>query len=451
MMRSASLKRPLIVYPLIAHLTTLLVSVLILIGGALRIDSGGPYADEQIAPVIAAAIQRDATGRLIIRRTEALSDLQAEAPQLWFLVEDDAGNSVSFGAVPPAYDAFRGRLSDLSFAQLRARVPPHRMTAILRRETTDIGTLTVLGHGPLLELNLIVLLASSVIFLPIIVLLSLTSFAITPWIVRRALTGVTRIAREAEQIDPDRRGRRLSEVHVPREIAPLVRAVNNALLRLDQGHERQQRFISMASHELRTPIAVLQAKVENASDPAVRALGDDIQRLTILTEQLLDLQRMAEGETRTPVDLVALARRVVADLAPLAIAGGRTMEVEVRQHVTCLGDAAALERVLMNLLRNAIDHGGRRVVLRVTGMVLEVQDDGPGIPDDQRERVFEPFYRLRPQAGGSGLGLSLVAEVVARHDGRVTIHSARGGGTIVRVELGLKEVAVTRAAAIAGG
>jgi two-component system sensor histidine kinase TctE len=121
MMRSASLKRPLIVYPLIAHLTTLLVSVLILIGGALRIDSGGPYADEQIAPVIAAAIQRDATGRLIIRRTEALSDLQAEAPQLWFLVEDDAGNSVSFGAVPPAYDAFRGRLSDLSFAQLRPR------------------------------------------------------------------------------------------------------------------------------------------------------------------------------------------------------------------------------------------------------------------------------------------------------------------------------------------
>jgi signal transduction histidine kinase len=450
-MRSPSLRRPLIVFPLIAHLVTLLASVLILMAAALRIDSGGPFADEQIIPVIAAAIERDPAGGLVVRRTEALSELQAEALQLWFLVEDDSGNSVSFGAVPPAYDAFRGRLSDLSFGQLRDRVPPHRMTAVLRRETTEIGALTVLGQGPLLELNLLVLLASSVVFLPILVLLSLTSFAITPWIVRRALTGVSRIAREAEQIDPARRGRRLNEAHVPREIAPLVRAVNDALRRLDEGHERQQRFIASASHELRTPVAVLQAKVEAASDPAVRALGDDIQRLTILTEQLLDLQRMGQGGSPTPVDLVALARSVVADLAPLAIAEGRTMEVEVGQQETCLGDAAALERVMMNLLRNAIDHGGCHVVLRVSGRVLEVQDDGPGIPDDKRERVFEPFYRLRPQAGGSGLGLNLVAEVVARHDGRVTIRSAPGGGTIVRVELGLGVSAATRAAEPARG
>ncbi|CAM3219555.1 HAMP domain-containing sensor histidine kinase [Paracoccus nototheniae] len=444
-MRGPSLKRPLIVYPLIVHLVTLLVSVLILIGGALRIDSGGPYADEKITPVIAAAIDRDPAGGLVIRQTEALSALQTEAPQLWFLVEDDAGNSVDFGAVPPVFEAFRGRLAGLSFAQLRDRTPPHPMTAILRRETADIGALTILGHGPLLELNLIVLLASTVVFLPIILLLSLTSFAITPWIVRRALTGIARIALEAERIDPDRRGRRLSEAHVPREIAPLVRAMNDALRRLDEGHERQQRFISMASHELRTPIAVLQAKVENAGDPAVRALGDDIQRLTILTEQLLDLTRMAQGGTPAPVDLAALARGVVADLAPLAIAGGRTMEVKVGSRETCLGDAAALERVLMNLLRNALDHGGRHVVLRVMGRVLEVEDDGPGIPADQRERVFEPFYRLRPQGGGSGLGLNLVAEVVARHDGRVTIRAAPGRGTIVRVELGLGNVTETHA------
>lgn len=446
MMRGPSLKRPLIVYPLIVHLATLLISVLILMVGALRIDSGGPYADEQVIPVIAAAIERDQTGALVVRPTEALEALQTEAPGLWFLAEDEDGHSVGFGAVPEAYEGLRGRLVDLSVAQLRDVAPPYRLTAILRRQTTEIGTLTILGQGPLLELNMVVLMASTVVFLPFLVLLSLTSFAITPLIVRRALAGISRIADEAEHIDPDRRGRRLSEAHVPREIAPLVRAMNDALRRLDEGHERQQRFISMASHELRTPIAVLQARIEAAGDPALRALGDDIQRLTILTEQLLDLQRMAEGGSHAPVDITKLARGVVADLAPLAIAGGRTMAVEAGTAAPCMGDAAALERVLMNLLRNAIDHGGRNVVLRVTGQVLEVQDDGPGIPPDQRDRVFEPFYRLRPQSGGSGLGLNLVAEVVARHDGRVTIRSAPGGGTIVRVELGLRETPDTGAA-----
>ena len=89
----------------------------------------------------------------------------------------------------------------------------------------------------------------------------------------------------------------------------------------------------------------------------------------------------------------------------------------------------------MNLLHQR--HGSRwAVVLRGIGRTLEVEDDGPGIPPEERERVFEPFYRLRPQSKGSGLGLNLVAEVVARHDGRVSIRSAPAGGTIVQVDLG---------------
>ncbi|WP_197054744.1 hypothetical protein [Paracoccus sp. PAMC 22219] len=98
MMRGPSLKRPLIVYPLIVHLATLLISVLILMVGALRIDSGGPYADERVIPVIAAAIERDQTGALVVRPTEALEGLQTEAPGLWFLAEDEDGHSVGFGA-----------------------------------------------------------------------------------------------------------------------------------------------------------------------------------------------------------------------------------------------------------------------------------------------------------------------------------------------------------------
>jgi two-component system, OmpR family, sensor histidine kinase TctE len=433
-----SLKRPLIVYPLVFHFVTLLASFGILIAVAIRIDSGGPYTDERIVPVFAQAVERDAAGGLSVVMTPELADLRAETPDLWFVAEDDAGASVVFGDVPGHYVSLLGHLSDLSYAQLRDRVAPYDLAAVIRRESTEIGTLTILGHGALSELGFITIFATNTIILPIFALLTLTSLVVTPWIVRRSLSGVSRIAREAEGIDADRRGRRLSEAYVPVEIAPLVRAVNDALRRLDDGYERQERFIASASHELRTPIAVLASKVEAADVRAVRALAPDVQRLATLTEQLLDLHRLTNNRADAAFDLSALARQVVGDLAPLVIAGGNSIALEVFDSETCRGDAAALERVIMNLVQNAIDHGGTNVVVRVKGAAFEVEDDGPGIPPDERERVFEPFHRLRPRATGSGLGLSLVREVIDQHGGQVEILGAPEGGTVVRVDLRAK-------------
>lgn len=435
MNRGSSLKRPLIVFPLAVHLATLLFSFAILLAVAIRMDSGGPYTDEQITPVIARAVTRHDDGRLAIRNTPELAELRAATRDLWFVAEDDAGRSVSFGKVPQHYASFVGRLSDLSYAQLRDREPPYDLAAVIRREASPVGTLTILGHGKLTELSIIVLLASNVVILPIFLLLVLTSLLVTPWIVRRSLAGISRIAHEAEQIDTDRRGRRLSEAHVPVEIAPLVRAVNEALRRLDEGYERQRRFIASAAHELRTPIAVLQAKVDAAQDAETRRLGIDVQRLANLAEQLLDLQRIDTDRQDEALDLVALVRRVVADLAPLLIASGRTIEVRIEDRQSCRGDATALERVVTNLIQNAIEHGGRHITVRVIAAGFEVEDDGPGIPREERERVFEPFHRLRPRSTGSGLGLNLVQQVVERHGGRVRISDAPGGGTLVRVDL----------------
>jgi two-component system, OmpR family, sensor histidine kinase TctE len=433
--RSPSLKRPLIVYPLVFHFVTLLASFAILIAVAIRIDSGGPYTDERIVPILAQAVERDAEGRLSVVMTPELADLRTETPDLWFVAEDDAGASVAFGSVPEHYASLIGRLSDLSYAQLRDRAAPYNLAAVIRRETTEIGTLTILGHGELSELSFIMVFATNTIILPIFVLLTLTSLVVTPWIVRRSLSGVSRIAREAEEIDADSRGGRLSEAYVPREIAPLVRAVNDALRRLDDGYERQHRFIASASHELRTPIAVLASKVEAADNEAVRALALDVQRLATMTEQLLDLHRLESNRHDTAFDLAAVVRRVVGDLAPLVIANGSSISLEVVRSEICIGDAAALERVLMNLVQNAIDHGGTNVVVRVLGAAFEVEDDGPGIPPEERERVFEPFHRLRPRATGSGLGLNLVREVIDQHGGQVEIMAASGGGTVVRVDL----------------
>ncbi|MET1755753.1 HAMP domain-containing sensor histidine kinase [Novosphingobium sp. RD2P27] len=435
MTKHPSLKRPLIVLPLAFHFVTLLISFGILLAVALRVDSGGPYVDEQITPIIARAIIRQHDGRLAVQMTPGLAELRATTSDLWFVAEDDAGRSVSFGRVPQHYASLIGRLSDLSYAQLRDREAPYDLVAVVRRELAPAGTLTILGHGKLTELSFMVLMASNVILIPTFLLLVLTSLIVTPWIVRRSLSGVSRIAQEAEQIDTDRRGRKLSEEHVPAEIAPLVRAVNDALRRLDEGYERQRRFIASAAHELRTPIAVLRAKVEATSDTATRRLGNDVQRLATLAEQLLDLQRLDADSKDEELDLAALVRQVVGDLAPLLIASDRSIEVLIDARRPARGDAAALERVVTNLVQNAIEHGGRHVTVRVVGSAFEVEDDGLGIPPEERERVFEPFHRLRPRSTGSGLGLSLVQQVVERHGGRVSVHAAAGGGTIVRVEL----------------
>lgn len=435
MKKPRSLRRPLIIYPLAVNFAILIVSFAIIIGVAIRFDSGGPYTDEQIIPVIAGAIKRDEAGQLSVMMTPELAELRSKTPQLWFVVEDDSGRIVRFGSVPKHYASLEGRLSDLSFAQLRDRNPPYELAAVARRQTTDIGDLTILGHGALSDLNLMVIIASNVIVLPIFVLLALTSLVVTPWIVRRSLAGLHRVAREAEEIDAHTRGRSLSEDEAPRELAPLVSAFNAALRRLDEDHERQRRFLGFAAHELRTPIAVLRSKVESSDSTDTRSFAADIQRLATLTEQLLDVQRMENDERRECFDLGAVVRKAVAELAPLMIASGKTVAVEVATNNLVRGDPAAIERVVMNLLQNAAQHGGQHIIVRVADRGFEVEDDGPGVPPDERERIFEPFYRLRPSAAGSGLGLNLVREVVARHGGRVSIADAPGGGAVFRVEL----------------
>lgn len=432
--RAPSLKWPLIVQPLLLQFAILFICFLSVLALATRIDSGGPYTDESITPIIAGAIVRDSKRALAVRMTPALAALRAETPTLWFVAEDDAGRSVRFGDVPAQYAAFTSGLPNLSYGHVRDRFPPYSLSAVIRRENSPLGPLTIMGHGKLTTLSFTVLLASSVAALPIFLLMGLVSLVATPWIVRRSLAGVARIASEAARISADRRGMRLSEEQVPAEIAPLVRAVNEALGRLDEGYERQRRFIASAAHELRTPIAILRVKIDAAQDASTRRLASDVERLANLAEQLLDLQRLDSDWQDRQFDLASLVRRVAADLAPLLIAANRSIEVMIDHAQPVRGDPNAIERVVTNLVQNAIDHGGRQVTIRVLGPVFEVEDDGPGIPPDERGRVFEPFHRLRPRSTGSGLGLHLVQQVVERHGGLVSILGAPGGGTIARVE-----------------
>ena len=434
--RPVSLKRQLIVRLLAFQISILLVFSAALVGYLIRADEGGALIDPQFTEVAARSIQRGADGRLHLAETKELADLRATTPGLWFVARSDRGEFVTFGEVPSLYQPIARNLDRITFADIRDTSPPFRDIAVVRRAAGPAGEFTVIGKGGLFSMTFVVLFLSNLMMIPVLSLLALITVIITPLIIRRAFRRLSIAARQAGRIDTDRRGTRLSPEGLPAEVVPLVESMNGALRRLDEGYDRQQRFIVDAAHELRTPIAILQAKIEASADiPLAARLQRDVARLATLAEQLLDLQRLERfAPLREGVDLGHLARGVAADIAPLVITGGGDLEVADLGGRPVRGDPAAIERVLANLIQNAIDHGGRNVLLRIRGTAIEVEDDGPGIPAEERDRVFDPFHRLRARGTGSGLGLNLVRQVMTLHGGTACALEAPAGGTIMRLE-----------------
>ena len=266
----------------------------------------------------------------------------------------------------------------------------------------------------------------------------------TTWMVAtRALAPVERIRREVDQITSDRLDRRVPEPRSRDEIHRLALTMNQMLGRLEDSHDRQQQFVADASHELRSPLASIRqtAEVARAHPGALPegeladAVLEESARMQRLVEQLLLLTRADEGAVlRTPHDV---------DLDDLALAeASRVRRNELAVDTTAVtpgrvrGDTTSLAQVVRNLVDNAARHADASIAVAVREggdqVELSVEDDGPGIPEDQRDRVFERFVRLDEarvrDAGGSGLGLAIVKEIVTAHGGTVTVSSAAGLG-----------------------
>lgn len=394
----------------------------------------GMYADEAVAKVAANAIAHDEYRNVVVDVTPELAKLREQSPDLWFAARLDDGSVISFGQVPPELAPLFPNLDKLSSADMRGQFAPFTLSAVVRQVTGPIGDMNIIAHGRVQPFTVLITMASNIVAISIFLALALVSVFATPIIVKRALAGVTMTANEAEHIDAERRGARLSEDMVPREIGPLVRAFNEALGRLDEGYDRQQRFIASAAHEMRTPIAILRMKIDVADDKGIRSLLPDVSRIANLSEQLLDLHRLENGAPTDRIDLSGLARNVAADLAPMLVASGKAIEVIIERPGSIIGNAGSIERALTNLIQNAIEHGGDQVIVRIDGASLEVEDNGHGIPKDEQDRIFEPFYRLRPRSAGVGLGLNLVKQVVDHHGGHINIATGPRGGVIVRIE-----------------
>jgi signal transduction histidine kinase len=404
--------------------------------------------EERVIDVVSQALSRDAQGGLVLRSTAALQELRSETPDLWFLVHDTQGHSISEGAVPTEFAKIGNALDSISQARLGWQMfddDPRKPAARMKRVNTNAGTVFVLTatQGPMSTAKALqaTLIAFASFALPSLLLMTLATFMATPVVVRLALAGLDAAADRARQINMRKPGTRLPLADVPAEVSPLVRAVNDALERLDQDYARHQRFVADAAHELRTPIAILNTRLEGLPpSPDRDRLLEDTARLATLAEQLLDIQRL--DRHRNPfvnVDLVALGRQVAADLAPLAIAAGYDIAFETEaDRVETSGDHGALERALNNLVQNAIQHGGRRGTIGISvsrPATINVTDQGAGIPADQRALIFEPFYRLHPLGRGAGLGLNMVREIVRMHGGEVTVRESPDGGACFSLEL----------------
>lgn len=404
--------------------------------------------EDRVIDAVQHALIRDAQGGLTLRATPELKQLRAETPDLWFLVRDREGHSLSEGAVPAEFATIGGALDHISQARLGWQLfedDPRKAPARLKRVDADAGNVQVITatQGTLTGAKAV--LMTSLMFLgialPGLLLMGTATLIATPMIVRRAFRGLDTTADQARRIDIHQRGARLSVDQIPLEVVPLVTAVNDALARLDEGYARHKRFVADAAHELRTPIAILNTRLESLPPgPDKTRLIEDAARLATLAEQLLDIQRLDRcGHPFARVNLVAIAQGVAAELAPLAIAAGYELALDAPETaIETLGDTVALERALTNLVQNAIQHGPRRgtIGIRVSKPAcIEVTDEGAGIPPEQREMIFEPFYRLTPLDRGAGLGLNMVREIVLLHGGDVSVLDGANGGACFRITL----------------
>lgn len=281
---------------------------------------------------------------------------------------------------------------------------------------------------------------------PIALMAPLLMF-VTVLVVHRSLRPVAQVRRQVAQRQPDDLSA-VSPEGVPQEVRPLVDELNLLLARVQRAFEAQQHFVSDAAHELRSPLAALRIQLQGlqrARDDAARSIAIErlaagLDRATRLVEQLLVLARqearLAGGEPLQPVDLAALARSALIEIAPVALQRGVDVGLGTVDPAVIEGHSDALEILLRNLLENAVKYtpaAGRvdvEVLRTGEGVTLAVDDSGPGVAPEERARVLARFGRGRePAAPGSGLGLAIVETIAELHGTHLELgESLRHGG-----------------------
>ncbi len=285
---------------------------------------------------------------------------------------------------------------------------------------------------------------------------------------RRALAPVENVTRAARVIDGHSLIQRIQSPKTGDELQRLCDAINEMLARLEVSFKRTTNFTADASHELRTPIALIRTEAEAALRrsrgeaeyrEALRRILLEAERTTSLLEELLALARADSGRQSLhvePIELRGTLQEIARGWRQVAnVRGMQFSERLLNAELRVSGDAAALRRVIDILLDNAFKYtspSGGAVSLsaeEVAGRaVISVQDNGVGVAEDEQQRIFERFYRVNKERsreiGGAGLGLAIAQWIVEQHHGNITVESTLGAGSIFRVDLPLAKADVSR-------
>lgn len=419
------------------------VGILLLLLGQPLHDAGPGslrewFATQQATKYLAESLTRDARGELVFRPTSEMAAYIEATPGFWFVAADGTVRLRGGRALPPFAPWHDGdRAEGAMGVAIDIWTEGRRVGAMIGGQSGSLAAGIWAWITDWLGNWLLAVAAISV------------GTSLITWLLVRFLLRPVRIAAEAaSRLVPGQHEVSLPVAGVPREILPLVTATNAAFDRVEEEHERQRRFIANAAHELRTPIAILSLRLDEMQEGATRQrLQRDVRRLAMLANQLLDLERMrhahalAGAAAAEPVEMVGLAREVVAEMVPLAIAAGGDIayhgEVprwEIR------GDEQALRSVLLNLLGNALAHGGPGVQvelrIRADGL-LEVADSGPGVPEGAQDQIFDAFQRAGGSSPGAGLGLYIVREVLRAHGASIELREGQPGAVFrLRFPLG---------------
>ena len=269
----------------------------------------------------------------------------------------------------------------------------------------------------------------------------------------RALKPLKSFASQVENVQPDN----LADMKISEDVLPefkqFSKSFNGMLDRLDEGFSAQRQFTGNAAHEMRTPLALMQAQIELFSvehsdiqhDTAelLKLLQEQTERMSQMTKTLLEMSELRTVPCNDVIELAPMFEEVFADLAPLAEKRGITLECD--GDGTIIGSDTLIYRMLFNLTENAIRYNRpnesvRACVSERNGQIfIRVRDNGNGIPEQYRENVFQPFFRVDKsrsrEYGGVGLGLALVREIALLHGGRVLAEESTENGTVMLVIL----------------
>jgi signal transduction histidine kinase len=376
-------------------------------------------------------------GALTVRPTGALEEMKSGSSKLWYVVS--WGDQVEeFGrerrpTLPFAFP-YTGPAGFSAF-----NTPDKSRTfclAVVQREASQL-TMMIGDPQPPFAQEVATFISRNVFPFALLALGFATTVAIGAMLAARFVSrSIERVTRLALAIDPAAPQGSISLARVPRELKPLVEALNRAFGEIDAYIKMQRRFLGNAAHQLRTPLTLLRAKIEEVSEPALKVqLVGDVRRLTSLVSAMLDLARLQNHAIeKRPIDLSVVALEVLADFSPSALDSGIELALERTEEGPFIvqGVEAAVRSALANLVGNALVHaqGAKRVAAHLRRGSISIHDDGAGLlPCDTESALIEPFQTGRAASSGAGLGLSIVREIMTAHGGELVVSSRAGHGT----------------------